>query len=583
MGATLEEAIIAQLSVGVCGDVLMGSGRLGLGRVEASARGLALERFEEVAGTAGFMRMDEELVSSLLEDDGLRVSKEEVAFEALVGWMKVGGCGLRGRGMLQKIRFGLMDQEYLTSQVHKKLGAEYAEWIHGLVVVALSSPAGGEGPGAKELAPRIGWGVRWEQCGDGAGRRLKGHADDVYALAECEGRMCSGTFGGSIRVWNSTSLEPERNLYESEYDTVYCLTTWNGLLISGHIDGRILVWNVVTGENVVELQGHTEPTNVLAVSGSRLASGSWDKSVKVWAMGAGAAWPCERTLVGYEDLLNVLATWRDKVISGSNDHTIRVCDMGTGVHDATLTGHDGAVDGLVVHGDRLLSASEDGTIREWAVGTWVALRMVEVYEQSEVVGKSLCCLAVSGSKLVCGCDNDDDDAACEVRVLDLRTLACEHTLVQPAGAKVCCLAAVKGEVWGGVGDEVVVWGRAFVFPGICFGRCIFRAYGLAFFVWPTFGVLVGHMGHQPDFDASRSHPIWRAKRRRRKPFLDEWRYSGPLQFKLALQPLGDHWICGDCSAGHDFGHWQNSLGSFCTGCDSKPAHGFLHGRQYCTR
>ena len=57
--SALEEAITGLLSVDVCGDVLMGSMRLGLGRVEAAARVLALERFEEVAGTEGFMRMDE--------------------------------------------------------------------------------------------------------------------------------------------------------------------------------------------------------------------------------------------------------------------------------------------------------------------------------------------------------------------------------------------------------------------------------------------------------------------------------------------------------------------------------------------
>ena len=42
VGAALEDAIVGQLSVGVCGDVLMESARLGLGRVEAGARVLAL-------------------------------------------------------------------------------------------------------------------------------------------------------------------------------------------------------------------------------------------------------------------------------------------------------------------------------------------------------------------------------------------------------------------------------------------------------------------------------------------------------------------------------------------------------------
>ncbi len=62
----------------------MGSMRLGLGRVEAAARGLALERFEGVAGTEGFMRMDEGAVWSLLDDDELSVSREDALLEAVM-------------------------------------------------------------------------------------------------------------------------------------------------------------------------------------------------------------------------------------------------------------------------------------------------------------------------------------------------------------------------------------------------------------------------------------------------------------------------------------------------------------------
>ena len=129
VGLALEEAIIGQLSVDVCGDVLMGSMMLGLGRVEAAARVLALERFEEVAGTEGFMRMDEGAVGSLLDDDELRVSREEAALEAVVGWMKGEGGELRGRALLSKIRYCVMDAEYLSVGVHRLLPAEHADWM----------------------------------------------------------------------------------------------------------------------------------------------------------------------------------------------------------------------------------------------------------------------------------------------------------------------------------------------------------------------------------------------------------------------------------------------------------------------
>ncbi len=108
-----------------------------------------------------------------------------------------------------------------------------------------------------------------------------------------------------------------------------------------------------------------------------------------------------------------------------------------------------------------MSASMDGTIREWALGTWAAVRTVVAYEHG---GRQYPrCLAVSGSKLISGSVNygvADEAERYEVRVWDLGTLECEHTLPQAAGAAVLCLAAGCGAVWGGVGREVVVWGRA---------------------------------------------------------------------------------------------------------------------------
>ena len=114
-----------------------------------------------------------------------------------------------------------------------------------------------------------------------------------------------------------------------------------------------------------------------------------------------------------------------------------------------------------MHGDRLFSASHDSTIREWALGTWAAVRAVEAYGRE---GRQFPrCLAVSGSKLISGSADREVLGGAqqyEVRVWDLGALECEHTLPQPAGAEVRCLTAVCGAVWGGVGKEVVVWGRA---------------------------------------------------------------------------------------------------------------------------
>jgi hypothetical protein len=436
---------------------------------------MAARRFDEFARTAGFVRMGMEELGRVVDDDGLVSRNEEAVWEAMVGWMRSAGRVVQWRGVAEKIRFPLMKEEYLRNRVAGMVDGEDGEWMARVVAEALRAKAARrEGAafecellGRKALVDRVGLGVRWEEYREGGELRLGGHDYGINAIVACDGRICSGSFDGSIRVWSRASGEHERTLRadvaeedkdeeaEEGFLPVYALAVWEGHLIGGHESGKLRVWNVATGECGQVLEGHDRAVWALAVWGSRLASGSCDGSIKVWAMAAGAPWARERELLGHAGAVCSLAGWRDKVASGSGDGSIRVWDAGTGAHDATLAGHSGAVRALVVHGDRLLSASDDGTIRAWAVGTWAGLRTVEAWGRG--TGLLPRCLAVSGSKLVCGSISSGSQP--EVRVWGLEELDLQQTLRQPAGSHVRALVAVDGEVWGGVGEEVVVWGR----------------------------------------------------------------------------------------------------------------------------
>ena len=93
----------------------------------------------------------------------------------------------------------------------------------------------------------------------------------MSTLAECDGRICSGSVGGTIRVWNKATLEHERTLRLNEQDDedddeddededeggdciVRSLVVWNGRLISGDSRGKLRAWDVRTGvsERVLE-------------------------------------------------------------------------------------------------------------------------------------------------------------------------------------------------------------------------------------------------------------------------------------------------------------------------------------------
>ena len=468
----LEAVIIGELNTGMCAEALMSSRRLGLRQVEDEAWGMVVERFDEVSETAGFMGLDEETMGRLLEEDGLGVKKEEEAFEGLVRWMKGdAGGGLRGRELLRKIRFGVMEEGYLEAKAREMVPEEYGDWMEGLVEEALRAKAavrvvehGQLGQlGAKALTRRMGRGVEWGRySGVGGGRRLEGHTGSVLALAECEGRMCSGSADGSIRIWNMQTLEEERVLRSgTEGDEgVNALSVWGIHLISGHQSGRVRVWDLASGELRRELAGHSKGVKSLCVVGSRLASATWEHSIRVWRMGPGPDWPCERTLTGHLNSVLALAGWEGKLISGSADNTIRIWDVETGGLDATLLGNRVFVICLLVHGKRLYSASRDGTIRAWAVGTWANVATVQAYGVETRLYPR--CLAASGSKLISGSCSASDGIRdkFEVRVWNIKTMTCEHKLRQPLWAEIFCLTATSGgDVWGGVCREVVVWGR----------------------------------------------------------------------------------------------------------------------------
>jgi hypothetical protein len=299
VATALEDAIMGEMRVGTCAEVQEGSRRLGLRRVEEAAWGMAVDRFEEVCGTAGFMALEEETVGRLLEDDGLSVRREEAVFEGLVGWMKGGeGRGPAGRELMGKIRFGVMEQDYLECKADVKaretLAEEEWDWIESLLFEAVKAkralrtkaPVTLRKLGAKALTRRRGMGVDWGRySGGGAGRRLEGHVGSVLALAECSGRMCSGSVDGLILVWSIATLEEERVIDNSD-DEICCLAVWEGELISGHGSGRIRVWDAASGERRRELEGHARCVNALCVCGPRLASGSGDHTLKVWRLGS---------------------------------------------------------------------------------------------------------------------------------------------------------------------------------------------------------------------------------------------------------------------------------------------------------
>jgi serine/threonine protein kinase len=148
-------------------------------------------------------------------------------------------------------------------------------------------------------------------------------------------------------------------------------------LATGSVDKTIKIWEVATGKQLRTLTGHSDTVSSVAYSpdGRYLASGSNDKTIKIWEVATGKQL---RTLTGhYGEVYSVVYSPDGRYLaSGSWDKTIKVWDVVTGKQLRTLTGHSSPVLSVVYSPDGryLASGNGDKTIKIWEVATGKQLR-----------------------------------------------------------------------------------------------------------------------------------------------------------------------------------------------------------------
>src|SRR6478672_6463667 len=152
-------------------------------------------------------------------------------------------------------------------------------------------------------------------------------------------------------------------------------------LASGSFDKTIKLWSIPEGTLLHTLSEHTKGIFSVVISSDNqtLASGSWDETIKLWQLDSGALL---NTLSGHTGSVRSLAITPDAqtLISGSFDKTIKLWHLNTGALINTLSKDIGAVsalarEGAVAHialspnAEIIVSGGDDGIIQLWQLAT----------------------------------------------------------------------------------------------------------------------------------------------------------------------------------------------------------------------
>ncbi|KFA69571.1 hypothetical protein S40285_09195 [Stachybotrys chlorohalonatus IBT 40285] len=156
-------------------------------------------------------------------------------------------------------------------------------------------------------------------------------------------------------------------------------------LASGSQNKTVKIWDATSGDCIKTLSGHDDSviSVVFSPDGQRLASSSDDETVKIWDATSGH---CIKTLSGHDDRIISVVFSPDgqRLASGSYDTTVKIWDATSGDCIKILLGHNHWITSVVFSpdGQRLASGSHNKTVKIWDVTSGDYIKTLSGHDNS---------------------------------------------------------------------------------------------------------------------------------------------------------------------------------------------------------
>jgi WD40 repeat protein/serine/threonine protein kinase len=180
----------------------------------------------------------------------------------------------------------------------------------------------------------------------------------------------------TLRLWDMTSKKAKAHSDHVSTVTAVAISPDGKKLATGSFDRSVRLWDMSTQKCLQEWRNHTNAVRALVFSpdGQWVASAGSDLSIKIWDVNLG---PPRASWQGHTDVIRSLAFSPDGklLISAANDRAIKIWDAADGTPVRTIA-DEAKVQGIACSPDGALlaSANENNKVEIWRLGSGELLR-----------------------------------------------------------------------------------------------------------------------------------------------------------------------------------------------------------------